>query len=247
MLRYYIHWLAVLSFFGSACDGRAQSAPRKTIAFYSEKHQLLSSSQGASYAVETEFVDSLRAIETVYWAPNKVREVAHFSNIRRRLREGETIVYHNNGGVKRQEQYRYGFRQGDGFTYYPSGKLRSQDRFEGYKRVSQACFDEEGNTLDCDTLAKRTLCPALLPVATTSAYVRYPAKALKANIEGVVKVKFVISRFGQLVDAWVLESPSPLLSIEAIAAVRRVKWGIFQCYCDPMDEAFIIPFTFNIE
>jgi TonB family protein len=76
----------------------------------------------------------------------------------------------------------------------------------------------------------------------------YPAKALKAGIEGKVTVSFLVSRFGELVDVWVVSSPSPLLNEEAIAAVRRMKEYCPQYIdCDPMDVLYTRPINFQIK
>ncbi|QNP51587.1 TonB family protein [Hymenobacter qilianensis] len=216
------------------------------MAYFDAQNRRLINSVGASYAVETKFTDSLRAVETWYFAPKKVREVASFSNIRRRIRDGETVVYYDNGSVKRRESYQDGARQGEGLAYYSNGKIRRRDRYENQKRVLQECFDESGGAMNCDTLDRRA-CPNQVPFTQQTTNVRYPAKALKLGIEGVVKVKFVVNRTGQLVDVWVVESPSPLLDVEAIAAVRRIKqWRVGLIDCDPMDTFYTLPLTFKI-
>lgn len=224
-----------------------QTSGTKTMRYFDAQNKALQSASGAAYAIETKFIDSLNAIERVYFSPKKIREEAAFSNIRRRLRHGETVVYYDDGSIKRRENYWHGFRQGDGVIYYPNGKIRSRDRWEGYNQVFQECFDTTGNNINCDTLARHTSCLNKLESVSKGANIYYPAKALKLDIEGVVKVKFVISRTGELVDAWIIESPSPLLSIEALAAVRRAKWGIFLVDCDPVDKALIQPVTFSIK
>ena len=225
----------------------SQTANRQSFVYYSAQHQPLDSSKGASYAIKTTYSDSIRAVETVYWAPQKVREVAHFSNIRLRRRDGETVVYYDDGTVKRREQYRNGFRQGEGFAYYPNGQVRRHDKFDNQKRELQECFDDAGKPLDCDTLARRQVCPGAAQQVGQGAGVHFPQKALKLGIEGVVKISFIVSRTGQLADVQVLESPSPILSAAAIDAIRRAKWIVRLDNCDPVDTRYTMPFNFAIK
>ncbi|MFD1470376.1 TonB family protein [Hymenobacter caeli] len=197
--------------------------------------------------METEFLDSLRAVEKWYFAPQKVRGIASFSNLRRRLRDGETTIYYDNGSVKRRTTYRAGDAQEES-AYYPNGKLR-RHRIFGKEAVAESkCFDEHGTPLNCDTLAWQIKCPPR--PATPSEYmsIRYPTKALKLGIEGEVRVEFMVDRFGRLVDVWVVESPSVLLNEEAIAAIKRVKkWYNVIVDCEPIDTLFTLPVTFHIE
>lgn len=239
--------ILLLSWLLKPRDVAAQMEARKTFVFYSAQHQALSSSKGASYAIETEFRDSVSGTERVYWAPQKLRETATFSNLRLRRRDGETIVYHNDGTIKRREQYRDGVRQGEGFAYYPNGKLRRQDRYDDRSRKSEECFDAIGNPVDCDTLALRDVCPNAEIMPGKSAPIYFPSKALKLGIEGVVKVSFTVSRTGKLADVQIVESPSPILSAAAADAIRRTKWQVRLDNCDPVDVRYTIPITFAIK
>lgn len=248
MLRYYLGWVVLLCCLHLSNAANGQLEHRKVLSFYDAQHRLLPSSKGANYAIETEYLDSIRAIERVYWRPQKLREVAYFSNIRLRRRDGETVVYYDDGSIKRREQYRDGFQQGEGFAYYPNGQLSRHATFDNQKRQAQECFDTVGKPISCDTLtARQQVCPGAIQSAGQGAQVRYPQKALKLGIEGVVKVEFVVSRTGQLAYIQVLQSPSPILSAAAIDAIRRTKWGVRLDNCDPVDVRYTMPFTFAIK
>lgn len=239
--------ILLLSWLLKPCYVAAQTQARRTFVFYSAQHQALSSSKGVSYAIETVFLDSVSGTERVYWAPQKLREIAAFSNLRLRRRDGETIVYYNDGTIKRREQYRDGVRQGEGFAYYSNGKLRRHDTYDNGKRRIEKCFDTAGNPMNCDTLARRDICPGTEKVTEKGAPIYFPGKALKLGIEGVVKVSFTVSRTGQLTDVQVVESPSPILSAAALDAIRRTKWTIRLDNCDPIDVRYTIPITFAIK
>jgi TonB family protein len=225
----------------------AQQTNYRQIVYFDAKNHKLPLSTGASYAVETEYIDSLRAIERWYSAPQKVREVASFSNLKRRWRDGETVTYYEEGSLKRRTVYRNG-EMLESVGYYPNHKLRSELYAKKDSITERKCYTENGLPVNCDTLTRRT-CPGGKPksCSATSA-VRYPVKALKTGVQGKVTVSFVVSRFGELVDVWIVDSPSPLLNEEAMAAVRRLR--VFCPHyldCEPVDTYYTVSINFRIQ
>ncbi len=59
------------------------------------------------------------------------------------------------------------------------------------------------------------------PVAVKKVPPDYPEEARKAKVMGIVVLEAEIAADGRVTDAWVLESPSPLLTAAAVEAVRR--------------------------
>ena len=216
--------------------------------YYDAKNRKLPSSTGAAYAIQTEYIDSLRAIERWYSGPQKIKETASFFNIKRRWRDGETVTYYDDGSLKTRLVYQSGHLL-ERFSYYPDHKLRRQLRAERDSIVENRCFTENGLPVSCDTLAKRTKCPNGQPKpCTIYSAVRFPTKALKAGVQGKVTVCFMVNRFGELVDVWVVDSPSPLLNEEAIAAIRRMKEYCPQYIdCESIDVKYTVAINFRIE
>lgn len=216
--------------------------------YYDAKNRKLPSQTGAAYAIQTEYIDSLWAIERWYSGPQKVKETATFSNVKRRTREGETVKYYDDGSVKTRLVYQNNHLL-TRFSYYPNHQLRRQSRVEQDSIVQDKCFTESGLSVNCDTLSKQMNCPNGEPKpCAIYSVVRFPTKALKAGVQGKVTVSFVVSRFGELVDVWVVDSPSPLLNEEAIAAIRRMKQYCPQYIdCEPMDVQYTLPLNFRIE
>ena len=226
----------------------AQKANRKQMVYYDAKNRRLPAPTGAAYAIQTEYIDSLRAIERWYSGPQKIKETDSFSDVRRRIHDGETVFYYDDGSVKTQLVY-YNNHLLTRSSYYPNHKIRRQVRVEQDSVVMDKCFTENGLPVHCDTLARQMACPSGQPkLCTIYSVVRFPAKALKAGVQGRVIVSFSVSRFGELIDVWVVDSPSPLLNEEAIAAVRRMKQYCPQYIdCEPMDVLYTVPITFRIE
>lgn len=226
----------------------AQKSNRKQMVYYDAKNRRLPSPTGATYAIQTEYIDSIRAVEKWYSGPQKIKESDSFSNIKRRTHDGETVKYYEDGSVKTRLVYQNNHLL-TRFSYYPNHQLRRQIRVEQDSIVQDRCFTESGLPLNCDTLAKRMDCPNGEPKpCTIYSTVRFPTKALKAGVQGKVIVSFVVSRFGELVDVWVVDSPSPLLNEEAIAAIRRMKQYCPQYIdCEPMDAQYTLRLNFRIE
>ncbi|MCB2410572.1 energy transducer TonB [Hymenobacter lucidus] len=225
-----------------------QKAGTKTMVYYDQQNRRLPTATGAAWAVETKYIDSVRAVERVYFAPQKVRQQAFFSNIRLRQRDRETVVYYDDGSVKRRTQYQASKKQEETFEYYPGGRLKRHEQFADGKYQIRSCFGADGQAIHCDTLARQTVCPPMVETSGQSTYVHFPPKALKLGIEGVVKVGFLVNRFGEILNIRVIESASPELNGEAVAAVRRLKkWRISYVDCEPVEVVYVIPITFQIK
>lgn len=226
----------------------AQKVNKKQMVYFDAKNRKLPSPTGAVYAVETEYIDTLRAIERWFSGPQKIKETISFSNIKRRSRDGETVTFYDDGSLKTRLVYQNNHLL-TRLSYYPNHKIRRQVRVEQDSIVEDKCFTENGLSINCDTLARRMKCPNGQPKpCTIRSVVYFPAKALKAGVQGKVTVRFMVSRFGELVDVWVVESPSPLLNEEAIAAIRRMKVYCPQYVdCEPMDVEYTFPMTFQIK
>ena len=226
----------------------AQKTSRQQMVYYDAKNRPLPFPLGAVYAVKTEYIDSLRATETWYSGPQKIKEIISFSNVKRRERDGETLAFYDDGTVKRRIVYRNSSLL-ERVSYYPSHKISRRVRAERDSVVEDKCYDEAGLLIHCDTLAKRMTCPNGQPrQCTVQGVALYPAKALKAGAEGKVTVRFAVNRFGELVDVWVVASPSALLNEAAVAAVRRMKEYCPQYIdCEPMDVLYTWTITFEIK
>ncbi len=228
--------------------GLAQPAGRKQMVYYNAQNRKLPSPAGAAYAIQTEYLDSLRAIERWYSGPQKIKATETFSDVKRRIHDGETVLYYADGSVKTRLTYQQNHLL-TRLSYYPSHRLRRQMRVEQDSVVEDKCFTENGLPVNCDTLTKRTACSNGQPKpCSIYSVVRYPAQALKADVQGKVRVSFVVSRFGELVDVWVVDSPSPLLNAEAMAAIRRMKQFCPQYIdCEPMDIQYTVSIVFQIK
>ena len=242
------HSAFLLIWFAVPAIALAQQANRKQMVYFDAKNRALPSPTGATYAVQTEYIDSLRAIERWYSGPQKIKEVAYFSNLRRRLHDGEMTTYYDDGSIKSKTVFLNG-RVKQHFSFYSSRKVRTHYRQESDSIKTTKCFSENGVAIDCDSLAQQAKCPTgLYKPCTTQLQVRFPTPAFKAGAQGKVLVGFSVDRFSRLVDTWIIESASPLLNEAALKAVRTMK--VFcpgYVDCETTDAFWKIPITFKIE
>ena len=78
------------------------------------------------------------------------------------------------------------------------------------------------------------------------ARVHYPEEARRADIEGQVVVQFIVGTQGQIENAEVVRSPSPLLSDAALAAVLGSRFTPGKQDGRAVRVRFAIPITFRL-
>lgn len=78
--------------------------------------------------------------------------------------------------------------------------------------------------------------------------IKYPKAAVKDNIQGLVKIRFVIEKDGSISNIEVLTSPSPLLSEEALRVIRMspAQWTPGKQRDKPVRVRFEVPVDFKL-
>lgn len=82
-----------------------------------------------------------------------------------------------------------------------------------------------------------------LPEAVDRAAPEYPAEARRAGVDGTVRVQALVGKTGEILDAFVLESP-PMLDAAAIAAVRKWRFKPAKASGRPIMVWVTIPVNF---
>jgi antitoxin component YwqK of YwqJK toxin-antitoxin module len=169
------------------------------------------------------------------------------------VREGLTLIYHSNGQIQDSGIYMADFKTGLWKTWYPDGTLASAGNYErdslsgnwtfyrenGNKSTDEiykngkvqamACYDSSGNKQgDYCSILKPPL--PLGPFDDFSEYmldnVFWPKNLLNSNIQGKVKVEYVITKDGNLTNFKIVESPHKLFSEEVTRFFSTIeKWS----------------------
>lgn len=165
------------------------------------------------------------------------------------VKQGLQKTWYADGVLESEGNFENDQMHGEWKWYHENGKLSTIEYYNKGKVTEMKCFDSTGNeTGDFCSIAK----PALLKGHGNykdfiRAHLLWPEEAVKKKIEGVVKARFRVDKWGMLKDLK-LEGNSPLLkkAVEdlflemkewypAISHNRAVEW----------EEEIDIPFFLN--
>lgn len=163
---------------------------------------------------------------------------------------GRYETYWDNGQVKQRGVYAKGKQIGNWNFFYKSGQV-----------AVEQVFDDEGvsiirNYFDQNGAAVKELIRAQLPIYPGGMrafydYVgytlRYPAKAAKNNLTGIVKLQFLVLPNGNIDKIEVKESPDFELTQEAIRVLRNSgKWVPGKDLGEPVKMYLLLPIKFKL-
>ncbi len=81
-----------------------------------------------------------------------------------------------------------------------------------------------------------------------SEHIKYPAECVEKNIEGKVRVQFVVRSDGSLSNIKVIESPHPALSEEGIRVISEMpRWKPGTLDGKPVNAKLVIPLNFHLQ
>ena len=88
---------------------------------------------------------------THYYKSGEVKEIENF---RLGIKWGKQIQYYPNGNKKSISDYQNGTKDRKYYFYYPNGQLKRQLKIEWDEKVSEKCFDENGNQINCSPITE---------------------------------------------------------------------------------------------
>jgi antitoxin component YwqK of YwqJK toxin-antitoxin module len=145
------------------------------------------------------------------------------------LRTGLWKTWYENGKLDAEGNYISGNMQGD-WTYYRSnGHKSTEEKYVSGKLQSMTCYDSLGNKEgDYCSILKPPV--PLGPFDTFADYVLdnifWPKELVNSEVQGVVRVEYVITKSGDLTNFRVVESPHQLLSDEVTRFLTTIeKWS----------------------
>ena len=186
-------------------------------------------------------------------------------NYNRGYEVGEWKSYYPNKKIEETLSYIWGRRQGQYRRYWDNGQLKQEGSYEHNHKVGEwklflkngkiaslATYNNEGEELDAEYFDQdgvKIKQPVRYPGGMQAFYkflgkeIRYPKEA--HEIQGVVKVSFIVKRDGSLASINVKESPSPILSKEAIRVVSKsTGWIPGTLLGEPVDMRIVVPIKF---
>gem|GEM_PF-3421192 len=170
-------------------------------------------------------------------------------NYKNGLLEGEYLSYDTAGHLTLKMYFKHDKWDGRRTAYYTSGKVYRDEIYKEGKWESGKVFDENGKEMAFYPMEELPEYPGgdTAMISFVQKNLKYPEPAQVLNIEGTVKVKFLVGTDGLVEDAVVIESKSIQLNEAALDVVRkfpRFKPGkqegkAVKCW-------FVLPVTFRL-
>lgn len=219
--------------------------------FYNDQDVLTDSLHASKYKVYA-YKDQKKkaAIVTTYMKNGQIKSQTSYSNVNTLTLDGISRVYHENGKLWLDYQYKKNYLDGKIMSYYENGNTLRIDYYKAGKFVHGNCYTAEGkDTIHFDREIRPEYpggAQALYQFLGANVY--YPAEARNKGIKGEVVLQFIVDRNGDVTDIEVIRSPHQLLSDEAIRVVKLLdKWQPAQQEGYKVKVRYTLPMKFKLE
>jgi TonB family protein len=209
-----------------------------------------------------------------HYVNGKIYMTGAFSSLKPDKRDGKFIRYDENGRVSSEKTYQNNKLNGPYRSYYPDGRLKydasyKEDALDGefrgyyssgqlkridnYKKgtfLSGKCFTKSGRDTTYSEYLKG---PSFVGGQESLVeYIRintqYPDAARRRNIEGMVKVRFVVDTLGKVTNVTLYAGVDPLLNEQALYLVRNMPdWIPGSVDDEPENLTMLLPIVFNLK
>ncbi len=191
--------------------------------------------------------DSGHRLWKTYYASGKLRSERVYAA---QLPDGCHRVWFENGQLQKEINYKKGQLHGALLTYWENGHPKRQDFYQHDSLTSGKCTDREGNLLPYFAYEKLPEFPGGMEKLRSylARELKYPPNARRQEIEGQVKVSFVVNKDGSIDHIRIQKSVSPELDAEAIRVIRKMPaWQPGQLDGEPDRFAYRLPVTFRLQ
>lgn len=177
-------------------------------------------------------------------------KLASQGTFKKNSKDGEYKSWHKNGAVESIEKYNHGELYDTLRSYYPTGELRRKEAYKFGYMVSGAVYAKNGELMEYVPQYQFPEFPGGMDamIQFIGQHLEYPEEALKKNIQGAVRVAFVVDEAGLLHDIEVVEPVYPAMDAEAIRVVSMMPtWepGLQNGELVPVYYTLPIRFTIN--
>ena len=165
--------------------------------------------------------------------------------------EGNYLAYHDNGQPKIKAIYIKGKLNGEVTTWHANGQIKRKDVYEQDSLITGQCYTATGQ----DT--------AWFPFKISFSYgkgmqeissfvarnIRYPKSAKRNEIQGEVRIQFVIQKDGSLTNEKIRKSVDEEIDKEAMRVFRLIpdRWHPALIDGEPTRGYGILPIRFKLE
>ncbi len=181
------------------------------------------------------------------WHPNgQLADKGYYSDNKL---EGMYQNWHQNGQLQYVMQYKGGLLQDTLKGYDEQGRLRRLEVYQDDKMLAGEVYGEDGAAQDFFPMRELPIFPGgeANMLRFLSQTIKYPKKAIKAKIAGLVVLSFMVQENGQITDLDVIKTLSPETDQEAVRVVQAMPaWEPGKEEGKPVAMRFVLPVRYSI-
>lgn len=182
------------------------------------------------------------------WYPNGQlkTKMAYHSN----KWDGAYTTWYENGQVRMSSKYKMGTPLDTLKVYYETGALRRVEVYEQGKMVLGEVYDASGSRLDFLPMEVLPEFPGgeKAMLRWISSNLKYPKTTLKAKLQGVVILSYVIDEQGKIGDIELIKGIHPDADAEAVRVIEAMPtWKPGQQEGKPVPVRYTLPLRFALQ
>jgi TonB family protein len=207
----------------------------------------------SNYSVIT-YTDASKEVYTTKYYTIEGRlqsEISYRDTGKNWVYEGNYLTYHENGNLKIKSGYIKSKLNGEVITWHANGKIKRKDVYELDSLITGQCYTAAGK----DT--------AWFPFKISFSYgngmqevsyfigrnIKYPKSAMKKEIQGEVRIQFVIQKDGSITNERIRKSVDEEIDKEAMRVFHLIpdRWHPALIDGEPARGYGILPIRFKLE
>lgn len=194
--------------------------------------------------------DTMRASALLYFKSGQIKRSKNYANFKEKKLDGIYQEWFDNGNLKEDIEYSNGKFNGFLKTYWENGQKKRLDSFKNGEFIRGECFNGDGEVISyyayevmpefkggMDALMKYL-----------SEEIKYPKKARRKNIQGLVIVGFVVNTDGSIYNIKIVKSINEELDKEAIRVVSGMpNWNAGRQDGEAIKVSFNLPVRYRLK
>ncbi|MCO5264059.1 MAG: TonB family protein [Lentimicrobium sp.] len=171
------------------------------------------------------------------------------NNFRKGSYEGEQKKYYDSGALYYVENYINWKQHGERIVYYEDGSLKRKESFEYDKLVYGNCYSMDGKDTTWFPFYEHPQFSGgeEQRIRYLVDNIKYPRKARRMNISGMVYLTFLVRKSGEVTDVEIVRGVHPLLDEEAMRVVKKMPpWKPGKQDGKPVNTRFNMPIKFTL-
>ncbi|HEX5001857.1 MAG TPA: TonB family protein [Bacteroidia bacterium] len=210
-----------------------------------------SKSEAHFYEIVTpDAIDTSRSTETVYYISGQISSKKSYVKQDQKKLDGKFQEWYKNGRLHTDIDYSDGKINGKRLSYWEDGTPKRIDTFENDSLIEGKCFNPDGVETAYYEYEKMPEFPGGLDelVRYLSKEIKYPNKARKNSVQGLVMVRFIVNKDGSVSDIKIVKSVDERLDSEAVRVVQNMPhWDPGTQDGESVRVVFNLPIRFKLK